>query len=71
VTERPAFTLLVAGDGTRDRSAFLAMGDALDFRAALGEAALVNYTNQLSRDGSDLLVREWGTGLLAPHSMQV
>ena len=65
-----AFANRFIWDGTRDRSAFLAMSDALDFRAALGEAALVNYTNQLSRAGSDLLVREWGTGLIAPHSMQ-
>ena len=62
--------------GTRDRSAFLAVNDAMDFRedvgggGAAGEAATMAYVQQLSRDGADLLVKEWGTGMLAPHSMQ-
>lgn len=56
--------------GTRDRSAFLAINDAFDFRNSFGEAALTKYVLDLSRIGADLLVREWGTGMLAPHTMQ-
>ena len=63
--------------GTRDRSPFIAMGDAMDFRENLGEAALVAYINKLSHDGAALIVKLWGTagrgidGLVAPTAMQV
>eukprot|EP01052_Picozoa_sp_SAG31_P011485 SAG31_NODE_651_length_13184_cov_4.999541_6_plen_484_part_00 len=62
--------------GTRDRSPFLAMGDAMDFREHLGEDALMAYIHKLSREGANLMVKLWGSenrgvgGLVAPHSMQ-
>ena len=52
------------------------MGDALDFRANLDEAALMAYINKLSHDGADLMVKVWGSasrgigGLVAPHALQ-
>ena len=42
----------MCGTGTRDRSAFVAMGDAMDFRDNLGEEALMAYINNLSKDGA-------------------
>jgi hypothetical protein len=67
-----AFTDRFIWSGTRDRSPFLAMADALDFRTWLGEEKLLSYIHQLSSDGAALLVRMWGdrSGLLAPDSMQ-
>ena len=62
--------------GTRDRSAFLAVADAMDFRervgggGAAGEAATMQYVMDLSRKGAKLLAEAWGTGQLAPESMQ-
>ena len=62
--------------GTRDRSAFLAIDDAMDYRewagggGAAGEAATMRYLNELSHQGAELLVEAWGTGLMAPHAMQ-
>jgi len=65
------FTTRFAWDGTRDRTAFAAMQDAFAFREWIGgEAAILNYTYSLSRKGADYLVQAWGTGMLAPHSMQ-
>merc|ERR1712039_385216 len=58
-------------DGTRDRSPFLALKEAIEFREWVGgEAAILKYAGDLSRNGADYLVKLWGTGMLAPHSMQ-
>jgi selenocysteine lyase/cysteine desulfurase len=63
-------------DGTRDRSAFLAVGDALDFRNSFGEDALLGYIHTLGREGAAAMARVLGTtslgvgGLLAPPAMQ-
>jgi isopenicillin-N epimerase len=63
-------------DGTRDRSAFLAVSDAMDYRDSFGEAALMDYVHGVGRDGAAAMVRVMGTaalgvgGLLAPPSMQ-
>ena len=71
-----AFADRYVWSGTRDRSPFLAMSDAMDFRDNLGEAALMAYINKLSRDGAALMVKLFGTasrgvgGLVAPAEMQ-
>lgn len=71
-----AFADRFVWSGTRDRSVFLAVGDAFDYReakgggGAAGEAALMTYVQTLSREGAAVLVKAWGTGLLAPDSMQ-
>ena len=71
-----AFAERFVWDGTRDRSAFLAVGDALDYREAKNETALMEYVHAVGREGADAMVRVMGTaalgvgGLLAPHSMQ-
>ena len=71
-----AFADRYVWSGTRDRSPFLAVGDAMDFRENLGETALMAYINDLSRDGAALMVKIWGSagrgvgGLVAPHAMQ-
>ena len=71
-----AFADRFVWSGTRDRSVFLAVADALDYReakgggGAAGEAALMTYVHTLSREGAALLVKAWGTGLIAPNSMQ-
>ena len=72
-----AFTDRFIWSGTRDRSTFLTVPDALDFRQWVGgEVAVRSYIQQLSRDGAALLVNMWNrrgshkSGLLAPDSMQ-
>ena len=62
--------------GTRDRSAFLAVNDAFDFRqrvgssGAAGEAATMQDVIDLSCQGAQLLAEAWGMRQLAPESMQ-
>ena len=71
-----AFADRYVWSGTRDRSPFLAMGDAMDFRERLGEKALVAYIHNLSHVGAALMVDVLGTasrgvgGLVAPSAMQ-
>jgi selenocysteine lyase/cysteine desulfurase len=71
-----AFADRFVWSGTRDRSSFLAVSDAMDFReevgggGAAGEAATMRYVMDLSRRGANLLAKTWGTGQLAPDSMQ-
>ena len=57
-------------DGTRDRSPFLAVRDALDFREwAGGDVAIRGYVDSLSKRGAALLAQRWNTSLLVPESM--
>ena len=49
--------------GTRDRSAFLAVNDAMDFREDVGGGAAGEAATMTAATGR--LVKEWGTGMLA------
>ena len=52
-------------DGTRDRSPFLSIADAVDWRASLGgEDAIMAYNHKLAKDAGALLTEKWGTGVL-------
>jgi isopenicillin-N epimerase len=56
--------------GTRDRSAYCAIQDALTFREQLGgEGAVMDYTMKLSADGGAFLAANWSSRLLHPASM--
>lgn len=55
--------------GTADYSPFLAVEDALQFRADLGESAIVEYLHSLAVDGGHLLASRWGTEMLLPPDM--
>jgi len=52
--------------GTTDYSAYLAMEAALQFRARLGEDAIVQYIHTLAGQGGDVLAAKWGTERLVP-----
>lgn len=48
--------------GTRDRSAFASMWDALQFRASIGgDAAIMRYNAELAKWGAHHLSRAWNT----------
>lgn len=55
--------------GTTDFSSYLAMADALDFRASLGDGDIIDYMHSLAVQGGQLLARAWGTELLVPEDM--
>jgi hypothetical protein len=51
--------------GTTDVTPYIAMGDALDFRASIGgEDAITAYLHRLARDGGAMLSNAWGTRVL-------
>jgi len=51
--------------GTADVTPYIAMGDALDFRANIGgEDAITAYLHLLARDGGAMLSKAWGTRVL-------
>lgn len=69
-TEDGDFVSRFVWEGTRDRSAWCAIRDALDYRAAIGgEAAIQQYTQRLAHDGGRLLQAMWRTEFMAPASM--
>ncbi len=68
--ETQTFTDRYIWTGTRDRTAYCAIADAITFRESLGgEAAIMNYTRSLALAGGHVLVGNWSTRLLGPDSM--
>jgi selenocysteine lyase/cysteine desulfurase len=56
--------------GTRDRSAFCAVQEAITFRESLGgETAIMDYTYQLADFAGKYLMNLWQVEPLAPNSM--
>jgi len=68
--ETNTFTDRFIWTGTRDRTAYCAVRDALAWRESLGgEAAIMQYNQGLAREGGDLLVNMWRTRFLGPSEM--
>eukprot|EP01065_Artemidia_motanka_P035311 TRINITY_DN4322_c1_g1_i2.p1 TRINITY_DN4322_c1_g1~~TRINITY_DN4322_c1_g1_i2.p1 ORF type:complete len:466 (+),score=103.92 TRINITY_DN4322_c1_g1_i2:106-1398(+) len=55
------FTQSFKWQGTEDTSAFAAIKDALDWRAALGDSAIMKYMTETAAEGGDKLAALWGT----------
>lgn len=59
------FTSRFIWDGTRDRSPFCAVKDALAFREWLGgEEAIMKYNHELAKWAGDYLAERWNTSVL-------
>jgi len=68
--ETEAFPDRFIWTGTRDRTCFCAIADAIAFRESLGDdEAVMNYTRSLAAAGGTFLVGNWSTQLLHPLSM--
>jgi len=55
--------------GTRDYSAFLSIIDAMEFRASLGEEAILRYNHDLAWNAALKISSLWKTRILTPESM--
>jgi isopenicillin-N epimerase len=55
--------------GTRDPSAWLAIGAALDYRAQYGDRAIMTHNSDLARQAATMLARRWRTRVGAPGQM--
>lgn len=55
--------------GTRDFAPWLAVPDAIAFRAGFGEAAIEGYCRSLAIEGAELLADAWGVSPAVPPAM--
>jgi len=55
--------------GTRDYTAYCAIGAALDFRTAVGEEKIMDYNHELALWAEEYLADFWKTEVLVPESM--
>jgi len=63
------FAKLFSYEGTKDYGAFLSFSAAIEWRAQLGEQAILDYIHTLAVDGASVLATAWGTGSLTPPEM--
>ena len=62
-------TTIFSYEGTKDYGAFLSFSAAIEYRAQLGEQAVLDYIHNLAVSGADVLVSKWGTRSLTPPDM--
>lgn len=63
------FQLAFSYLGTTDYSSYLAMADAIAFRAGLGEDSILSYMRTLAVEGGRVLAERWGTDKLVDDSL--
>ena len=66
-----SFPLRYGYTGTKDFTAYISMGAALDFRSLLGgEERIMSYTSGLAAWAGDHLTELWGTSRLSPPAFE-